>query len=209
MLMKILSVIVTLLIIIVPVRSHATEFSVVGVFFDRAAYEKGKKKQDFKPEKCPDGSDFLVLDFSPVGARKESEIATCFYPDVKNELIIEHVWEEGVKIGEYSKVNDILVGPEVSKIEGNAYIVNEYCQGTLIRTEVVGESHEVLAILLYFEDSRTASVVINFEESSKSKNVDLVNHFKPCDYSQYGIQNKAFNKWLNRDWLSLSLQPTH
>ena len=198
-----------LILMFISTTVHSVGFSVVEPFFDRKAWEEKMNIRDIKPENCPDGSKFLALDFLPIGAKKMSEIASCFYFDEKNELIIEHVWEEGLKIGEFSLVNDIQVGPEVSKTKNMPYFISEYCDGALIRTEIVNEANEVLAIFLYLEGAKEPSVVINYIDPNNNKRIDLVEQFEPCDYGKYQIESKAFNKWLNRDWHPLTLLPAH
>lgn len=185
-------------------------FSTDKQFFNRKAYEEGEALRVIKPKKCADGSDFLALDFSPTESSKEKEsaVATCIYLDKENSLIIEHVWEEGAKVAEFSQINDVMVGPEIIKYAGSPYIVNEHCEGHLIRSEVLDSLGKPQVILLFNDNSATPSVVIDIENPLNSKNMDLLESFKPCDYSQYGIRNEAFNRWLNRDWFPLALHST-
>ncbi len=184
-------------------------FSSVAPFFDRTAYEKGLSKEEFKPKNCPDGSKFIVLDFNPAGATGKSEVATCLYNDEKRELVVEHVWEQGEKVGEYSTIDNVLVGPEIIKMKGGFYIVSEHCFGKLIRQEILDESLKVLTVFLFIDSQDIPDVFISTVDSSKNKNTDKVKEFRPCDYAGQNVANKAFNKWLNREWFPLSLQPTH
>lgn len=182
------------------------EFTVTDPFFNRAAHSAKKELREIKPKQCPDGSEFVVLDFGSTEINRETDIASCLYFDKKNTLTIEHEWIGNTKIREYSTINDIRSGPMIEKPEnGSFYLAHEICEGKIIRTEVVTNFGFVSQILLYINSSETKSpdVIVDFLDASKSRNLNLISDFKPCDYKKFKIKNPGFKKWLGRKWYPL------
>ncbi len=189
----------------VNVVANSDKFSHSEPFFEDEKYEGGEFLSSSPPDHCPDGSKLVIVDFGFLNDEKAIDSVSCFYDSNKHQLVIEHSWERGGKISEYSTIDDKRFGPSISKRKKfNFNVVEEYCDNKVIRSEVYSKNNEIIMISLYTDGESTPSIILDVNNPSNSKNINKISTFIPCDYEKFGIKNKTFQKWLKRDWYPLN-----
>lgn len=189
----------------------ANVFSSKEPFFDRSAFLQGKSKREIKPKHCPDGSNFLYLDIEADPEKPQIDTATCVYIDSETTLSIEHVYENGEKIEEYSLINGLMHGPYVSKYNNNTFFIHRFCEGKISRSEIYDNKGNLKAISLHLDwqslnidTTNPPDILIALQDMEMSVGMEKLAAFDESECKIINTNSEKFNEWIDRNWFDLS-----